>query len=255
MTHHSSLAVVILAAGQGKRMGNPERAKVLTPLRGQPLIQYVLTTASALHASPVVVIVGHQREAVTSFVQSVLPDAQCVVQTEQLGTGHAVAQTQSALGNYTGSVLILSGDVPLLTHETLTAMIDEHRSHRAALTVLSTRVPDPTGYGRIVRRSDDLLERIVEHKDATPEERTIHEINSGVYLVEGPVLFDALTRVGRSNAQGEYYLTDIAGILRNDGRDVRVFSTPRWHEVHGINTPADLAEAEQFLQRSVSSLL
>lgn len=255
MTHHSSLAVVILAAGQGKRMGNPERAKVLTPLRGQPLIQYVLTTASALHATPVVVIVGHQREAVTSFVQSVLPEAHCVVQTEQLGTGHAVAQTQSALGNYTGSVLILSGDVPLLTHETLTAMIDEHRSHRAALTVLSTRVPDPTGYGRIVRRSDDLLERIVEHKDATPEERTIHEINSGVYLVEGPVLFDALARVGRSNAQGEYYLTDIAGILRNDGRDVRVFSTPRWHEVHGINTPADLAEAEQFLQRSASSLL
>ncbi len=255
MTHHSSLAVVILAAGQGKRMGNPERAKVLTPLRGQPLIQYVLTTASALHATPVVVIVGHQREAVTSFVQSALPEAHCVVQTEQLGTGHAVAQTQSALGNYTGSVLILSGDVPLLTQETLTAMIDEHRSHRAALTVLSTRVPDPTGYGRIVRRSDDLLERIVEHKDATPEERTIHEINSGVYLVEGPVLFDALARVGRSNAQGEYYLTDIAGILRNDGRDVRVFSTPRWHEVHGINTPADLAEAEQFLQRSASSLL
>ncbi|MFZ9870866.1 MAG: NTP transferase domain-containing protein, partial [Candidatus Kapaibacteriota bacterium] len=255
MMQHSPLAVVILAAGQGKRMGNPERAKVLTPLHGRPLIKYVLDTASALHASPVVVIVGHQREAVTDFVQTVLPTAACVVQEEQLGTGHAVAQTQTVLHNFAGSVLILSGDVPLLTNETLTAMIDEHRSHGAALTVLTTRVPDPTGYGRIVRRSDDLLERIVEHKDATEEERTIHEINSGVYLVEAPLLFDALARVGRSNAQGEYYLTDIAGILRNDGRDVRVFSTPRWHEVHGINTPADLAEAEQYLRRSASSLL
>lgn len=255
MIHHSSLAVVILAAGQGKRMGNPERAKVLTPLHGKPLIQYVLETAASLQASPIVVIVGHQREAVTSFVASVMPDATCVVQEEQLGTGHAVAQTQSVLANVSGSVLILSGDVPLLTTETLAAMIDNHTKHAAALTVLTTRVPDPTGYGRILRSSDDLLERIVEHKDASEEERTIHEINSGVYLVDGRALFDALGRVGRSNAQGEYYLTDIAGILRNDGRDVRVFSTPRWHEVHGINTPADLAEAEHYLQRSASSLL
>lgn len=254
MSVRRPIAVAILAAGQGKRMGNPERAKVLTPLRGIPLLGYVLKTTQVLHAHPVAIIVGHQRQAVQEFAQQALPDAQCVVQEEQLGTGHAVAQTEPVLGNVEGDVLILSGDVPLLTAETLTAMISNHQEHHSALTVLSTRVPDATGYGRIIRSDDDLLERIVEHKDATDDERRISEINSGVYLVQANVLFNALRRVGRSNAQGEYYLTDIANILRTDGKTVRVYSTPHWHEVHGINTPADLEQAEQFLQAADSSL-
>ena len=230
-------------------MGNPDLAKVLTPLDGKPLLGYVLSTAQQLGASRIAIIVGHQRQAVADYVSATLPEAVCVVQNQQLGTGHAVQQTAPVLAEHDDDVLILSGDVPLLSVSTLQAMLDQHRSTEASLTVLTTDVPDPTGYGRIVRSVGGSLARIVEHKDASEEERAIREINSGVYLVRSHELFSALDRVQNANVQSEFYLTDIAGILNQDGKNVGVFKTNNWHEVHGINTPADLELAASFLEK------
>ena len=249
----NSLAVAILAAGQGKRMGNPNLAKVLNPLKGRPLLGYVLEQAETLHPSHVVVIVGHQRESVMEFVASIMPSAVCVVQEQQLGTGHAVQQTKSVLADANCDVLILSGDVPLLTQETLTLFAEHHKSTGSVVSVLTAAVPDPTGYGRIIRASDGSLQRIVEHKDATDDERQVTEINSGIYIVHSQDLFSALEGLSNENAQGEYYLTDIVSILQSRGRTVSAWLAPSWEEIHGINTLVDLERAAQLLdQRSLS---
>jgi UDP-N-acetylglucosamine diphosphorylase/glucosamine-1-phosphate N-acetyltransferase len=247
MTQQRTLAVAILAAGKGKRMGNPDLAKVLAPLHGTPLLGHVMTTAKSLEADRVVLIVGHQGSIVSEYAIGVMPRARSVEQTEQLGTGHAVQQTEQHLGEFDDDVLILSGDVPLLTEATLRAFIADHRSNNASLTLLTTKVPDPTGYGRVIRSSEGGLARIVEHKDANEAELAIDEINSGVYLVRSKELFESLAKVSNGNAQGEYYLTDIAGILHGEGKTVRVFMTEDWKEVQGINTPADLEQAHEAL--------
>lgn len=241
------LAVAILAAGKGKRMGNPDKAKVLAPLHDRPLLAYVLDQARVLDPSHVVVIVGHQREAVQSFVAGHDPSAVCVVQSEQLGTGHAVQQTRTELGDKDVDILILSGDVPLLTAETLEAFLQDHRTAEADISVLTTTVSDPTGYGRIVRDADGNLRSIVEHKDASEAQRAIGEINSGIYIVRSADLFPALDRVRNGNVQGEYYLTDIIGILQADGKRVHAYHTPNWEELHGINTMDDLQRAADML--------
>ena len=249
----NSLAVAILAAGQGKRMGNPNLAKVLNPLKGRPLLGYVLEQAATLDPSHVVVIVGHQRESVIEFVTSTMPSALCVVQEQQLGTGHAVQQTHSALAQANCDVLILSGDVPLLTQETLKSFAEHHWSTGSVVSVLTANVPDPTGYGRIIRDTDGTLQRIVEHKDATDEERMVAEINSGIYIVHSSDLFSALDGLSNNNAQGEYYLTDIIGILQSRGKAVSAWLAPSWEELHGINTLADLERASAILSERGSS--
>ncbi len=250
---HRPLAVAILAAGQGKRMGDPSRAKVLADLHGRPLLGYVLEQASTLAPSSIVVIVGHQRQAVADYVASVAPNATCVVQDQQLGTGHAVRQTESVITDPDTDVLILSGDVPLLRSTTLRSLLDRHRHFRAVATVLTTCVPDPTGYGRIVRDADGRLAGIIEHKDASDAERAIDEINSGVYVVRAKELFEALARIGNSNAQNEYYLTDIIGILRAEHYVVESWCAPSWEELHGINTVADLERAAEILSQREAS--
>lgn len=228
-------------------MGNPDLAKVLTPLHGTPLIGYVLDQARALAPDVIVAIIGHQREAVRAYVATVAPEAQCVVQEEQRGTGHAVQQTRSILEPLHADVIILSGDVPLLSAATLRAMVQAHRDERAACTVLTTSVADPTGYGRIIRdQHHGALLRIVEHKDATSAELLVHEINAGVYVVRTDVLFQALDRVHDTNAQGEFYLTDIIDILKHDGATVIAYHTADAVEVQGINTIADLQRAEEL---------
>jgi len=249
MQQHRELAVAILAAGQGKRMGNPNLAKVLASLDGKPLLGYVLEQSAQLVPDAVVVIVGHQREAVAAFVAEAMPAATCVVQDQQLGTGHAVQQTAPNLAQRHADVIILSGDVPLLTGNTLQELLRRHRSGNAVATVLTARVPDPTGYGRIVRDASGTLLRIVEHKDATEEERMIAEINSGIYVVRSEALYASLDRVSNANAQGEYYLTDIIGILQADGEVVDAWCAPSWEELHGINTVADLEHASVLLQQ------
>jgi UDP-N-acetylglucosamine diphosphorylase/glucosamine-1-phosphate N-acetyltransferase len=252
-SEHRPLAVAILAAGQGKRMGDPSRAKVLADLHGRPLLGYVLDQAATLAPSSIVVIVGHQREAVASFVSTAAPKATCVVQEQQLGTGHAVRQTEPVITDPDTDVLILSGDVPLLRGATLQDLVDRHRRSGAVATVLTTRVPDPTGYGRIVRDADGRLTTIVEHKDASDAERAIDEINSGVYVVHAKELFEALAGIGNSNAQNEYYLTDIIGVLRSEHHLVDAWCAPAWEELHGINTVADLERAADILTQREAS--
>ena len=241
------LAVAILAAGQGKRMGNPNLAKVLNPLHGRPLLGYVLEQAATLDPAQVVVIVGHQRESVRDFVASSMPSAICVVQDQQLGTGHAVQQASSVLSDAECNVLILSGDVPLLTRQTLASFAAHHSSVGAAASVLTAHVPDPTGYGRIIRDEAGNLQRIVEHKDASEQERSVNEINSGIYIVDCSDLFSALEGLSNNNAQGEYYLTDIISILQGRGKSVSAWLAPSWEELHGINTIADLERASDIL--------
>ncbi|HEY0078494.1 MAG TPA: bifunctional UDP-N-acetylglucosamine diphosphorylase/glucosamine-1-phosphate N-acetyltransferase GlmU [Pyrinomonadaceae bacterium] len=248
------LDVLILAAGLGTRMRS-RTAKVLHQLGGRPLIAHVCRTAAALQkeARPVYVVVGHQAEEVKAAVGEELGEAGAIfiTQTEQRGTGDAVMAARDALAEAGSTLFVLSGDVPFVRAETLLALFYQHRTHRgrgAACTLLAVRLEDPTGYGRIIRDAEGRFERIVEQKDATPEERQINEINAGIYCFETSTLFRALERVQPANAQGEYYLTDVPGILRADGEDVSVYLHTDAREVSGINTRVELAEFERIMR-------
>ena len=254
-TENKSLAVVILAAGKGTRMNDPQgRPKVLVPLNGKAMIDYVLEQAGSLTPRNTILIVGHRKDAVIEHVRAQNKTAiEFAEQREQNGTGHAVMQAQEQLRSFDGDVLILSGDVPLLRDTTLRAFQQHHREQSAAVSVLSVSVPDATGYGRIVRDGDDAFLRIVEHKDAGEDERRIDEINSGVYLVDCQDLFSALARISSDNAQGELYLTDIIEILRADGKSVNAWQGPDWREVQGVNTREQLLELEKVVGNAHAS--
>jgi bifunctional UDP-N-acetylglucosamine pyrophosphorylase / glucosamine-1-phosphate N-acetyltransferase len=261
-TGNSPLDILILAAGLGTRMRSGT-AKVLHKLGGRPLIAHVCRTASALQKEqrPVHVVVGHQADEVKAAVVAELGEGRAafVTQTEQRGTGDAVMAAREALKDADSTVLVLSGDVPLVRAETLAGLLQQHRTHRgrgAACTLLSVRLEDPTGYGRVVRDEEGRFLRIVEQKDATPEERQVNEINAGIYCFETRQLFDALERVRPENAQGEFYLTDVPGILRADGEDVSVFLHGDAREVSGINTRVELAEFERIIRvRTLRNLM
>jgi len=245
-----SLVVLILAAGLGTRMKSA-RAKVLHELGGLPLITYVCRAAQSLRPEKIYVVVGHQASEVEQAVETEVGDrAVFVMQTEQRGTGDAVMSAQSQLENSDSLVLILSGDVPLIRQATLEDFISQHRTSKAACSILSVRLENPTGYGRIVRDEGDCFLRIVEQKDANPEEQPIKEINSGIYCFDARKLFAALKRVEPSNQQGEYYLTDVPEILLADGEKVNVHLYGNAREVSGINTRAELAEFENLMRRS-----
>ena len=239
-----ALAVVVLAAGKGTRMRSP-LAKVLHPLAGCPLIAHVLTAVQPLAPRHLVTVVGHQADAVRHVCERF--GACCVVQEPQLGTGHAVAQTATVLRDFNGDVLVLCGDVPLLRTTTLRRLLNEHRQRRAALTMLTTHLDHPMGYGRVVRNDQGHVVGIVEERDATPSQRAIREVNSGVYCLRASFLFAALPGVGRNNAQGEQYLTDVVGLAAADGRPIAHLATEP-EELLGVNTPADLARLETLLR-------
>lgn len=244
------LDVVILAAGLGTRMKSA-RAKVLHEIGGSPLINYVSRSARSLNPRKVYVIVGHQAEDVSKAVVAEIGElAEFVTQKQQRGTGDAVMAAKEKLGNSDSLVVILSGDVPLLKPETLMAFIDSHRELSAACSILSVRLENPTGYGRIVRDNHDRFSRIVEQKDASPEARQIKEINSGIYCFHARKLFAALSKVKPTNEQGEYYLTDVPQILLADGEKVNVHVHHDAREVSGVNTRAELAEFENLLRRN-----
>lgn len=241
-----ALAVAILAAGKGKRMKNDELPKVMVPLEGKPLVEYVLEQAGALNPEKIVLIVGHLKEKVIEHInKSQYKNAEFAVQESQLGTGHAVAQAEKSLADFEGDALILCGDVPLLSADTLRKFIRESKG--AAASVLTTKAPDPTGYGRIIRNDAGEFVKIVEQKDANEDENLVDEINSGVFLVESGKLFESLKSVSNKNAQSEYYLTDIIEILRSSGEKVRAVCAAKFEELQGVNSPEDLEKARQYL--------
>jgi UDP-N-acetylglucosamine diphosphorylase/glucosamine-1-phosphate N-acetyltransferase len=236
------IALIIMAAGKGTRMKS-ELPKVLHEIAGKPMLLHVLETAGKLNPQKVVVILGHGRELVSQVIE--YTGVEIVVQNPPLGTGHAVMQAEVALNGFIGDVVILSGDVPLLTAESLRRLVEHHRESKAAITVASTIAPNPFGYGRIVRDQQGRFLRIVEEKDATDREREIDEINSGIYCVRYQALFSALHRTRNENAKGEYYLTDAISILRDDGETVEAVKIADFAEVQGINTQEDLNAAEK----------
>ena len=244
-----SLVILVLAAGLGTRMKSA-RAKVLHELGGLPLIAYVCRAAQALNPEKIVVVVGHQAAEVERAVGAEVGAAAAfATQTQQRGTGDAVMAAQSQLGDSDSLVLVLSGDVPLIRVATLLNFVAQHKTSAAACSVLSVRLENPTGYGRIVRDEHDRFLRIVEQKDASAEEQAIKEINSGIYCFDARKLFAALERVEPANQQGEYYLTDVPQILLADGEQVSVSLHGDAREVSGINTRAELAEFENLLRR------
>lgn len=238
----TTVHVVILAAGKGTRMKS-ERSKVLHPVGGIPILGHVLRTAAALEPETITVIVGHMAEQVQAMLAADWPQVRTVRQEPQLGTGHALLQAEPLLAGRSGTVLLLSGDAPLLRPDTLRAALAHHRATGSFATPLTTRVPNPTGYGRIIRSDDGALLRIVEHRDASEAERAVDEINSSIYAFELAPLFDALHRIATANAQGEYYLPDLIGIYRADDHPVAAFEAPAdaSDDLLGINSQAELA--------------
>ncbi len=238
-------AVVVLAAGKGTRMKS-DRAKVLHEVNGRSMVDYVVASASEIAGPDVVVIVGHQAEAVKAAVQDEYT-ALFAVQSQQLGTGHAVMCARHLIGPSTRQVVILCGDVPLVTPETLHQLVASHEVAARAVSVLAVSLEDPTGYGRMISADDGSLRCIVEEKDANAEERAIKEINSGIYCVDADFLFSALDKVKSDNAQGEYYLTDIVEIAVREGAGAGVVTGGSAREVIGVNTVNDLETVRQML--------
>jgi bifunctional UDP-N-acetylglucosamine pyrophosphorylase/glucosamine-1-phosphate N-acetyltransferase len=237
--------VVILAAGKGTRMKSA-LPKVLHRVAGQPLIEHVLAGAAALHPRSTTIVVGHQAEALRSAL-SRRTDLTFVVQEPQLGTAHALLQTESALRGAAGLLVLLSGDVPLLTAATLKTLVDRHTSRGASVTVVTAVVEDPRSYGRIVR-SGEQIARIVEEKDATSAEREIREINSGIYAFSLEGLFDTVRSVAAENAQHEYYLPDLVSIYRQKGLVVETVTVSNADEIRGINSRGELAAVSRIVR-------
>jgi bifunctional UDP-N-acetylglucosamine pyrophosphorylase/glucosamine-1-phosphate N-acetyltransferase len=247
----ANLDILILAAGLGTRMKSSV-AKVLHKLQGRPIIAHVCRTASLLDPRSIQVIVGHQADEVRAAVEKELGHdrASFVNQAEQRGTGDAVMAARGAMAGENSTVLILSGDVPMVRPETLRALIERHIANQVSCTMLSVRLENPTGYGRVVRDEAGNFLKIVEQKDASEDERQIREINAGIYCFDAEKLFRALERVRPTNSQGEYYLTDVPGILRDDREQVSVYQHADAREVSGVNTRAELAEFENLLRRN-----
>ncbi|MER7502091.1 bifunctional UDP-N-acetylglucosamine diphosphorylase/glucosamine-1-phosphate N-acetyltransferase GlmU [Nonomuraea pusilla] len=241
-------AVIVLAAGEGTRMKS-RTPKVLHELCGRALLDHMLAAARGLGPERLIVVIGHASERVGGHLAATSPDAHAVVQHEQRGTGHAVRTVLEEVGAIAGTVLVTYGDVPLLRTQTLAGLLERHEADGNAVTVLTAEVPDPTGYGRIIRDSSGAVLEIVEEKDATPEQRAVKEMNSGIYAFDGTLLADAVKRVSTDNAQGEEYLTDVLAILRGDGHRVGACVAPDFSEVEGVNDRVQLAFARTALNR------
>ena len=243
-----SLAIIILAAGKGTRMKS-DTAKVLHPVAGLPLLTYPLRTAQAFSPQKLVVVVGHQAGQVEElFAGENLVFAR---QEQQLGSGHAVAVTEELLAGFSGTILIMCGDVPLIRVETIERFLAEHWQRAATVSVLTVNLEDPSGYGRVVRDAAGALQRIVEHRDATGEERLIREINTGIYCCDASFLYAALKKIGKNNDQGEYYLPDIIHRAVTGGLPAAAVITEDFQEVKGINDRIDLAEAERVMRQRI----
>jgi len=239
---------IILAAGKGTRMKS-KLYKVLHPVCGKPMVEHIINRVEETKPAEIVTIVGHGADK----VQSQLGErSQYALQAEQLGTGHAVMQAAEFLNGKKGTTLVISGDTPLLTSETLDELFEYHQGKGASATILTAHAEDPTGYGRILRDRVGIVDRIVEQKDATHEEAQVKEINTGTYCFDNELLFDALTKLNTDNAQGEYYLTDIIEILKDEGKNVAAYQTQDFNESLGVNDRVALAEANRIMRARIN---
>lgn len=244
----ANLTAVILAAGKGTRMKS-KLPKVLHKVGGHPMLEHVMDAAEAAGCRDNVVVIGHGAELVRELVGD---RARIALQAEQLGTGHAVLQAADTLKDFTGTVMILCGDTPLLEAEELEKFYAEHVKSGAAATVMSALMDEPFGYGRILRDANGDVAGIVEQKDASEEQKQIKEINTGNYCVEAPLLFEVLRTLGNNNAQGEYYLTDVLAKLRAMGKKVGGVITADSEMIMGVNSRRQLAEAESVMRRRIA---
>ncbi len=239
---------IIMAAGKGTRMKS-KLVKVLHQVCGKSMVDHVLTQVEATHMDRIVTIVGHGAQDVERALGDRTKYAE---QTEQLGTGHAVLQAESLLKDAEGMTLIVSGDTPLFRAETFEELFEYHQAKGASGTILTSEAPDPQGYGRVVRNHLGIVEKIVEQKDASKEEREIHEINTGVYCFDNQKLFAALHEVTNDNAQGEYYLTDVIQIMKDQGDVVAAYRMADFDESMGVNTCSALAQATKVMQKRIN---
>ncbi|MEK5378656.1 bifunctional UDP-N-acetylglucosamine diphosphorylase/glucosamine-1-phosphate N-acetyltransferase GlmU [Niallia sp. FSL W8-0635] len=239
---------VILAAGQGTRMKS-KLYKVLHPVCGKPMVQHVVDQVEKLQVDSIVTVIGHGSEKVKAQLGN---SVNYVYQQEQLGTAHAVIQAKDILGDKEGVTLVICGDTPLMTSETIEALFLQHEKMGAKATILTARASKPDGYGRIVRNEMGVVEKIVEHKDATEAERKITEINTGTYLFDNALLFQALNNVSNENVQGEYYLPDVIEILKQQGEIVSAFQTIDFDETIGVNDRIALSEAEAIMRKRIN---
>ena len=242
-------AVVVLAAGGGTRMKSTT-SKLLHQVGGHSLLSYAVQAAEELAPEHLVVVVGHEREQVTAHLAEIAPRVTTAVQEQQLGTGDAVRCGLDVLDDIKGDVVVTYGDVPLLTGETLIALVAEHRAHADAVTVLTAHVENPAGYGRIIRDGDQVA-RIVEHKDCSDDERAVDEINSGIYVFDAGTLRDGLASLTAENVQGELYLTDVIAFARSRGERVGAFECDDVWQTEGVNDRAQLATLNAEANRRI----
>lgn len=240
--------MVVLAAGQGTRMKS-NLYKVLHPVCGKPMVAHVIDHIQQLGTDRIVTIVGHGAEKVEETLGNV---SEYALQSEQLGTAHAVLQAESLLADLEGTTIVICGDTPLIRSTTMQELIHHHRSLNAKATILTAFADDPSGYGRIIRGKNGEVLRNVEHKDATDEERAIQEINTGTYCFDNRSLFNALNKVSNDNAQGEYYLPDVLSILREEGALVTAFATDDFSETLGVNDRVALSQAEATMRQRLA---
>lgn len=236
-------AAVILAAGYGKRLGG-EHQKTLTKILGKPLLYHIIETLKKCNPEKIVVVVGFQKEKVIEELKG--ENVVFAEQNQLLGTGHAVMMTESVLSDFKGNLLILCGDVPFLTAETLIQLYTTHENFYADCTILTAIVDNPYGYGRIIRNTEGCVIKIVEEINAKEEEKLVKEINAGVYIFKKDLLFDALKKIKPDPVKKEYYLTDVIEIFISEGKRVTTWTTPTPEETIGINTPEDLKKAQQY---------
>jgi len=242
--HSKSPVAVILAAGKGERMKS-DLPKVLHQLSGKPMVEYVINTAKGSGAKRIILVVGHRWEQAQNSLKHL--KVEFVIQREQLGTGHAVLQAQKLLADFDGDVLILCGDVPLLKADTLKKLLKEHREKKAKATVLTAILEDSSGYGRIIRNQKGVVQKIVEEKDASADQKRIKEINTGTFAFDRASLFSVLEKITTDNRQGEYYLTDTLELLHDRKLPIWGVVAPDPSETLGINSPEELKKVEKIL--------
>jgi bifunctional UDP-N-acetylglucosamine pyrophosphorylase/glucosamine-1-phosphate N-acetyltransferase len=241
---------LILAAGKGKRMKS-DLPKVLHKLGGKPMVEYVVETAKDVGVEKTVLVIGYKweltRDSLRYLASGSYGKVEFVVQEEQLGTGHAVLQAKDHLSGFGGDLLVLCGDVPLLTSNTVKKLLEEHRTKKARATVLTAIIDDPSGYGRIIRDKDGMVEKIVEDKDASADEKKVKEFNTGTFCFDNQSLLSVLDRITADNRQGEYYLTDVLELLKEDNLPAWAVVAADPRETLGINSQEELEKMEQIL--------